>query len=535
VSTRKKRWLIGLSAAVTIAILGIFVAGSMLARRFEPYIKQQAIAYLSQRFQSEVEVGSLRVNIPSVPFMKLFVTRGRGVIAEVVGENILLRHKGRRDVPPMFAMKRFRFEVDLGRIFDPTKKVALVHLDHMSLQIPPKGERPDLNPDGKDKKDAAPEAKSETSAPENPVLIERVIITDSELVILPRNKDRKPLEFALHRVVLDSVQLKKSLNYKGQITNPKPPGAIDATGTFGPWNTESPSDTPLTGDYTFSNADLSVFTAIAGILHSTGKFEGTLGSVQARGEADVPDFRLKKVGNPLGLHVQFEALVDGTNGDTILKPVRARLNNTGFVTSGAVLKHDGDTKKTIDLDVKMSNGEMLDLLRLAMKNKPFMAGRIDLAARIKVPPLNASVSEKLILDGTFRVKSGQFLQDVVQDKVDTLSRRGQGQPKNQSIDNVFSDMSGEFHMADQEIVFKSLKFQVPGSEVVLAGGYDMDKDDLDFKGELRLKARVSQTMTGWKRWALKPIDPIFAKNGAGTLLKIKVTGTSKEPQFGATR
>jgi len=39
-------------------------------------------------------------------------------------------------------------------------------------------------------------------------------------------------------------------------------------------------------------------------------------------------------------------------------------------------------------------------------------------------------------------------------------------------------------------------------------------------------------MSGWKRWALKPADPFFSKNGAGTFLRIKVAGTAKEPKFG---
>jgi hypothetical protein len=34
---------------------------------------------------------------------------------------------------------------------------------------------------------------------------------------------------------------------------------------------------------------------------------------------------------------------------------------------------------------------------------------------------------------------------------------------------------------------------------------------------------------------LKPVDPIFAKNGAGTYLKIKVQGSSKKPQVSASR
>jgi len=39
-------------------------------------------------------------------------------------------------------------------------------------------------------------------------------------------------------------------------------------------------------------------------------------------------------------------------------------------------------------------------------------------------------------------------------------------------------------------------------------------------------------VTGWKRWILKPVDPFFEKNGAGTFLRIKVDGTTAQPKFG---
>ena len=54
-------------------------------------------------------------------------------------------------------------------------------------------------------------------------------------------------------------------------------------------------------------------------------------------------------------------------------------------------------------------------------------------------------------------------------------------------------------------------------------------------GFARLQAKVSQTMTGWKRIALKPVDPFFSKNGAGTLLPIAVTGSRSAPKFGLDR
>ena len=76
---------------------------------------------------------------------------------------------------------------------------------------------------------------------------------------------------------------------------------------------------------------------------------------------------------------------------------------------------------------------------------------------------------------------------------------------------------------------------MPGAAVQLAGDYDLDADRLDFHGALALRAKVSQTMTGWKRWVLRPVDPIFAKNGAGTFLHIKVEGSSQSPKFGLDR
>ena len=240
-------------------------------------------------------------------------------------------------------------------------------------------------------------------------------------------------------------------------------------------------------------------------------------------------------GNPVPLSTKFEALVDGTNGDTILKPVVARLGSTDFTTSGAVIKHENDPRRTIKLNVLMPKGQVRDLLTLAMKGPPLMEGQIYLKTSIDIPPLTTKVREKLLLDGRFDVSQGKFLRSNIQDQIDNLSQRGQGQPGNEQIDEVVSRMKGAFKLEDEVVTFKSLAFGVPGADVALAGNYDMDHDTLDFYGTLRLQARVSQTMKGWKRWVLKPIDPLFAKEGAGTFLHIKVDGAANDPKFGLDR
>ena len=38
--------------------------------------------------------------------------------------------------------------------------------------------------------------------------------------------------------------------------------------------------------------------------------------------------------------------------------------------------------------------------------------------------------------------------------------------------------------------------------------------------------------TGWKSILLKPVDPFFSKDGAGTEVPVRITGTESEPHFG---
>jgi hypothetical protein len=339
----------------------------------------------------------------------------------------------------------------------------------------------------------------------------------------------------MDRVTLQTDGPGKPMRYEASLTNPKPRGRIQSSGTFGPWVADDPSATPLAGHYSFADADLSVFKSIAGILQSTGSFEGVLSSLHAKGEARVPDFRLRMANNPVPLLTRFEVQVDGTNGNTILQPVHATLGSTRFRTSGAVLKHEGDKRRHIDLKVDMPNGNLRDVLRLAMKGQPFMEGKLFLKTSLSLPPLSGKVREKLRLDGEFRVSDAKFLKSTIQDEIDKLSRKGQGAPKSQEIDEVVSGMNGSFHLEDEKISFRRLAFEVPGAQVALAGGFDLDTDLLDFIGTLKLQARVSQTQTGWKRIALKPIDPFFAKEGAGTFLRIAVDGTSRKPKFGLAR
>ena len=67
------------------------------------------------------------------------------------------------------------------------------------------------------------------------------------------------------------------------------------------------------------------------------------------------------------------------------------------------------------------------------------------------------MKEKLLLDGTFDLHDAKFLKSTIQNQIDQLSRRGQGQPKNEEIDEVISRMQG------------IVPFGKPGDDFSIAG------------------------------------------------------------------
>jgi hypothetical protein len=542
---RRKRWLIGIALFALAAVVALFVAAAVLAKRFEPMVRDQAVAYLRDRFHCDVQLASLHVHLPDkMSALGLLLKRERGAKLRVDGAGLTMRLSGRPDLPPLFSMHKFRFEMDLQTLTEDGKTVDAVAIDGLEINVPPKQDRPvslaakpgsPAAEPGAAKPGAEKPGAAEPGAAQSGVLIKEVKITGAALALLPRDKTRKPLQFQIASLRLTSVGAGAPMNYDAALTIPKPSGQVRSQGVFGPWEAGDPGATPLNGSYTFDKADLGVFNGIAGLLSSTGRFDGSLAAVHATGEASVPDFRLKMAGNRVPLWTHFDALVDGTNGNTVLQPVRARLGKTAFTTTGAVIRHGEQTRRSIELQISMPDGDIGDLLHLATRQPPFLEGRLNLKSKIAIPPLSGKVKDKLVLDGTFQVRDARFLKSHIQDQLDQLSRRAQGQPGNQEIDQVVSNLGGAFHLENQVMTFRQLSFGVPGAKVDLAGVYDMGQDTLYFHGTLKLVAKISQMVTGWKHWALKPVDPFFEKNGAGTFLRIRVDGSAKQPKFGLDR
>jgi hypothetical protein len=330
-----------------------------------------------------------------------------------------------------------------------------------------------------------------------------------------------------------SLGVAEKMPFRAELTNPVPRGTIHTEGEFGPWQKHDPGLTPLAGRYTFAGADLSTIKGIGGILESTGEFGGQLEKIAVMGETRTPDFRLEISNQPVPLTTRFQAVVDGTDGDTYLNDVFATLADTSLHAKGAVTGTKGVKGRTVQLQIKMDEGRIEDLLRLSVKSeKPLMIGDVALETDFALPPGEADVIERLRLAGTFDV-SARFTDKSVQTKLTGMSRRARGDDPGQGAENIISDLTGTFRMQNAAISFSNLSFTVPGATVRLKGTYGLRSEALEFDGELRMKATLSEAAGGGLRSIfLKAVDPFFRKGNAGAVLPIKVRGTRSDPKFG---
>ncbi len=350
--------------------------------------------------------------------------------------------------------------------------------------------------------------------------------------ILPKKEGKEPLTFDITKLTLHSAGTVQPMQFRATLTNPKPPGDIQSTGAFGPWDSDEPGLTPVSGSYTFANADLSDFKGLAGILSSEGKYQGMLERIEVDGSTDTPNFMLKVSGHPVHLKTQFHAIVDGTNGDTYLQPVNAQFRRSSIVARGGVYGKPGQKGKTVSLDVTVSDARVEDMLWLAVKAKqPLMVGGIAFKTKFDLPPGDKDIIEKLHLVGKFGVEAARFTSLKIQEKVEALSQRARPGEEPEDERSV-SNLRGDFELQDSVIDFAKLTFKVPGASVYLDGSYGLQKETLDFAGELHTQAKVSQMTTGAKSFFLKLADPLFKKKGAGAVIPINITGTREEPKFG---
>lgn len=525
----RRRWIWVSIATLALLVLASLALVSAVPLRSET-LRQRIVATLSDRLNSNVELGDLSLRV--LPAL------------HVEGQALVIRRREHPNQPPLIAIKSFTVDADLVGLW--RKHVRHVDVDGLVISIPPND-----NDDDKKSSDGRPHrlhgGSRAPATPPTPVEVhavsaEREVVIDTldangaQLIIIPAEKSKAPRVWAIHTLRMHSVGATTTSPYKATLTNGVPPGEIVASGDFGPWNREDPGSTPLDGTFTFDKADLSVFRGIGGTLSSRGSFTGSLGWIDANGETDTPNFVINVGGHPFPLHTKYHAIVDGTNGDTRLEEIDATFLKSSLAAKGAVLDGLPGQGRTVSLDVQMTKARVEDVMLMAVKTpKPPMVGALKLTTKFLLPPGETDVVDRLRLNGRFDIAGAKFTNDAVQQRIVELSRRGRGQPGDQSPAQVASDFRGRFVLGGGRLDLPDLAFAVPGAQVRLGGHYALKQEAIEFKGNLLLDAKVSQTVTGFKSLLLKIVDPLFAKPGGGSSIPIKIEGTRSDPKFGLDR
>ncbi|HUK30435.1 MAG TPA: AsmA-like C-terminal region-containing protein [Candidatus Acidoferrum sp.] len=498
---RKILLIAGLVVVVLIVLANVLAVG--IRRDIKSSIKRS----LEDRYESVAEIQDLQVSLfPQV---------------HAVATGIVLRYHGRMDIPPLIKIDKLALSAGLIGLLRSPKHVAFVHLEGVQMHVPSRTEN---------------EARENGRAANKiaiPMVIDEMSSDEALLEILPREKGNLPHEFHIRRFVIDSYGFDRPSPFRATLINSEPAGAIESEGVFGPWHPDDPGGTPLDAKFSFASGDLGSFRAISGTISSTGKYGGTLDHVDVDGYTETPNFALKDVGNPVALKTHYFATLDGTNGNTYLKSIEVHLLHSTINASGEISATSRVNGRHVSLKINSQDARLEDFLFLAAKgHEPAMRGGVSVELVIDVPAGDEPLINSLSLRGQFGVAGGSLTSASAQNKLDSLSRGGQGQPKNEEIQNVISNLRGRFAFGKGLVTVSSLTFSVPGAIVQLNGTYKVLKDDLDLHGHLLLDVKLSKTTTGAKSFFLKFADSYFKGITGGASVPIKVTGSRHDPAFG---
>ena len=359
------------------------------------------------------------------------------------------------------------------------------------------------------------------------------IIANGTVVEFDRNDpSNRPVRFEVQQGLLHDVQWSRPLGYDLKFHNPEPSGEIATRGKFGAWVKGNPGETPISGEYAFDGADLSVYRGVAGILASKGKYGGVLKHIDIAGNTEIPDFEVKTGGHQIKLVTQYSAYVDAIHGDTFLKRVDADFGRTHLLVEGSIAGIPGRKGKTALLDLTSRHGRIEDILGMFVKTpRSPMSGAITLRAKTEIPPGEERFLKRVKLRGSFGIDDGTFSKPQTQKNVNELSAGARGE-KMEDAETVLTDLKGQVVLEDGVAKFSDLSFGVPGTQARVYGTYNLVNEKIDLHGKMRVDTKISKTTTGMKSLLLKAIDPFFKKKKKGEVVPIHITGTYEHPQYG---
>jgi hypothetical protein len=498
-----------LVASLLLAIVAVVFLS--LGIRAAPHVRNQVVASVNDRFQAGLSLEAFQVSVFPRP--------------EVTGAAVAISWHNRSDVPPLIRIGTFGASAGVFGLIGTPVRLRTVQLDRLEIHIPPGGIK------GVRASGPAPDREREHSPVR--LTIDEIVASAAQLQIASKDPAKLPRVFDIHDLHIFEYGQKDGASFRASLTNPKPQGQIATTGVFGPWNSDEPRTTPVRGKYTFTNADMNTIKGLGGTLSSHGEYTGVLERIAVTGETDTPDFSIDIAGQPVPLKTTFKAIVDGTNGNTYLEEVDARLIDSHILAKGSVVRTKDVKGRHVALDIVIDQARIEDLLKLAIKGaKTPLTGAVKVKTTFNLPAGDLDVIQRLRLAGEFALDKARFTNFNVQKRINLLSQKGRADDSPDEAESVVSALRGRFELNNAQLSFRNLTFAVPGAIVQLAGSCNLANEGLDFTGQLLLDASLSETTSGLKAVLATIAQPLFQRKGGGSRIPIKIGGTWTKPSFG---
>jgi len=432
-----------------------------------------------------------------------------------VAEGISFLHRKHKDRPPLIRIRRLIIEGSYAWLFTVQRRLSLVRVEGMYVTVPPKG------PDGA----PSPIMPVTKNTSGRAMKIGTVIADGTVLDFLPSHPGKQAFQLILNKLALDGVGDTHPISYRATIFNPRPPGEIQSSGQFGPWNPDDPGRTAVSGSYTFRNANLAFVKALSGTLFSSGKFSGILDHIEVAGTTDTPNFHVTDTSHTRRLTTEFHAAVDATSGDTFLENVIGNFDRTSVEATGRVT---GENGKVVSVDLFGADGRIEDLLDLFIAAKrPPMTGNVSFRAHVEVPPEPASFIHKLKLVGDFGIGGGKFMNPNTQGSIGKLSESAQKAEKWDHPEGPAprrTNLKGRVVVRDGIATLSNLSFSVPGASARMYGTYSLTDYKVDLHGTLITTGKVADTTSGFKAVLVKAVTPLFKRRASAKIVNFKITG-----------
>lgn len=517
-NARVSRMGLRLVAAAVIVLLVCVVLAGVVASRKWPFTQDAIVQALQLQTGGDVQIGS---------FHQMYLPK-----PGCVAENVTFRHSGDKAGQPFLTIASLKIVGTYHGLL--TNHISVIKADGLRVIIAP-----------------AQSSAGGTPGPFNVgrlmsgLTIGKIIADGATLEFAPTAERKQALIFRIRKLVLHDLENGKPLQFQASLQAPQPPIDLDAEGEFGPWNAGHGGESKATGAYTLKSLDLGTFHDIGGIVTSKGNFDGTLQHVTVHGTADTPNFTVSTSGHKIHIAGEFNATVNGLNGDVDVDALRVHYGRTTIIGAGSVEGKDGQDGKTATFELASRQARVQDLLWMFIsENKPPMTGPITFRSTATLPPGKSPFLNRVKLVGDFGISNGQYPDPETQKNIDVLSARARGQADkvedtNEKLGNdsydpgqVLSNIKGHVVLSNTVAHLTDLSFEVPGALAKVSGTYKLTTEQVDLQGYMRLDSELSKTTTGVKSILLKVAKP-FMKKGKhnASVVAIQIGGTYHNPTY----